>query len=188
MNHYLIALGSNRAGKGARRPRAALAAALTALTAHGITVEQVAPVLETAPLGPSRRRFANSAALIATPLGPAALLHQLKQVERQLGRRPGQRWGARAIDLDIILWSGGRFLSRTLTIPHPHWCERPFVLVPLLAIAPAWRDPWSGRAIRHLAARQNPPRQGASISSGQALAPLTRRARVPIGARAAPDI
>lgn len=173
MNHYLIALGSNRAGKGARSPRAALAAALAALPARGIAVEQVAPVLDTAPLGPSRRRFANSAALIATPLGPAALLHQLKQVERQLGRRPGQRWGARAIDLDIILWSGGRFLSRTLTIPHPHWRERPFVLTPLLAVAPAWRDPWSGRTIRHLAAR---------------LAPLTRRARVLIGARAAPDI
>jgi 2-amino-4-hydroxy-6-hydroxymethyldihydropteridine diphosphokinase len=57
------------------------------------------------------------------------------------------------IDLDIILWSGGAWGEKGLTVPHAAFRERDFVLRPLLAIVPAWRDPVSGLSVRQLAAR-----------------------------------
>jgi 2-amino-4-hydroxy-6-hydroxymethyldihydropteridine diphosphokinase len=112
-----------------------------------------AAIRHTAPLGPSRRRFANAAALIASDLDPPALLARLQALERAFGRRRGQRWGARVLDLDIILWSGGAWAGPGLTLPHPAFRNRRFVLDPLLAIAPDWRDPLSGLGVRHLHAR-----------------------------------
>ena len=64
---------------------------------------------------------------------------RVKAIERDFGRRPGKRWGARVLDLDLVAWSGGRFASRRLVIPHPRLASRDFVLGPLCAIAPGWR-------------------------------------------------
>ncbi|MBA3837305.1 MAG: 2-amino-4-hydroxy-6-hydroxymethyldihydropteridine diphosphokinase, partial [Zymomonas sp.] len=91
-------------------------------------------------------------AIVETNEAPDALLARLKAIERGLGRRRGQRWGARVIDIDIILWSGGAWASPDLTIPHPAFRLRGFVLRPLAQIAPRWRDPVSGRTIRQLVA------------------------------------
>jgi 2-amino-4-hydroxy-6-hydroxymethyldihydropteridine diphosphokinase len=56
------------------------------------------------------------------------------------------------LDLDVALWSGGKWRSRRLTIPHPELGKRSFVLEPLAAIAPSWRV--AGRlTARHLARR-----------------------------------
>jgi 2-amino-4-hydroxy-6-hydroxymethyldihydropteridine diphosphokinase len=55
------------------------------------------------------------------------------------------------LDLDIVLWSGGRFRSRQLMIPHPRLAERSFVIQPLAAIAPRWRV--GPVTVRHLAAQ-----------------------------------
>lgn len=129
-----------------------------ALRGQGLAVVAVAPVLATAPLGPSARRYANSAAIIATELEPDALLVLFKRIEARFGRRRGQRWAARVLDLDIVLWSGEAWSSRGLTIPHPAFRERAFVLKPALAIAPGWRDPISGLTIRQLHARLTRPR------------------------------
>ena len=73
-------------------------------------------------------------------------------LEREFGRRRGKHWAARVLDLDISLWSGGRFRSRRLTIPHDGLEERSFVLQPLAAIAPSWRVRRS-LTTRHLAHR-----------------------------------
>ena len=105
--HFLIALGSNRRHHRIGTPRKVLDAALLALANEGVDVLAVAPVIETAPIGPSLRRYANGAAIITTPLLPDALLALFKRVEARFGRRRGQRWSARTLDLDIILWSGG---------------------------------------------------------------------------------
>lgn len=151
---YALALGSNRCGRHGR-PADAIAAALRLI--GGVTA--TSPVIASAPLGPSARRFANAAALVRTDETPPALLRRLKAIERAMGRRRGRRWGARAIDLDIILWSGGAWTSRGLVIPHPAWRERRFVLAPLATIAPGWRDPASGRTARqllHLVDRRRP--------------------------------
>jgi 2-amino-4-hydroxy-6-hydroxymethyldihydropteridine diphosphokinase len=156
---YLVALGSNVRHSRHGPPRAVLEAALTQLEQRGLAVTAVASAIETDPIGPSIRRYANSAAVIETELDPPELLALLKQVEREFGRRPGgQRWRARILDLDIVLWSGGAFASDELTIPHPLFRQRAFVLLPGAEIAPDWRDPISGRTVRQLRSRLTRPR------------------------------
>jgi 2-amino-4-hydroxy-6-hydroxymethyldihydropteridine diphosphokinase len=148
---YLIALGSNRRGRHGA-PEREIRAALALLSPVAVS-----PILRTSPLGPSKRRFANAVALIETRDDPPALLARLKGIERGFGRRRGRAWAARVIDLDIILWSGGSWGEPGLTIPHPHFRARDFVLRPLLAIAPDWRDPISGLSVRQLFARLTRP-------------------------------
>ncbi|WP_082463197.1 2-amino-4-hydroxy-6-hydroxymethyldihydropteridine diphosphokinase [Sphingomonas sp. Leaf34] len=143
---YAIALGSNRRGRHGS-PEREIAAALEALGA----VVARSPTVTSAPLGPSNRRYANAVALIETPEDPAALLVRLKRIERSFGRRPGRRWGSRVLDLDIVLWSGGTWSSRGLTVPHAAFRTRSFVLGPLARLVPAWRDPLTHRTIRQLA-------------------------------------
>ncbi len=131
-----------------------LDAALGTLRDEGVTVLAKAPVLMTDPVGPSHRRYANSAALIETSLEPPALLALVKRIERDFGRRTGgQRWTSRVIDLDLILWSGGPFVAPGLTIPHPLFRVRDFVLAPAVSIAPQWRDPITQFSLRQLHAR-----------------------------------
>jgi 2-amino-4-hydroxy-6-hydroxymethyldihydropteridine diphosphokinase len=131
-----------------------LAAALERLAAEGLRIVAVAPVFETAPIGPSLRRYANAAALVETALEPPALLALAKRIEREFGRRRGgQRWTSRVLDLDLVLWSGGCFAARDLTVPHPLFRTRAFVLAPAASIAPRWRDPVTGLSVRQLHAR-----------------------------------
>jgi 2-amino-4-hydroxy-6-hydroxymethyldihydropteridine diphosphokinase len=143
VHRYLIAVGSNRRGRHGD-PRAAVRAALAEL---GGTAS---PIVASAPLGPSIRRYANAVTLIASDLAPDMLLARLKAIERAFGRRRGRRWGARVIDLDIILWSGGTWASPGLVVPHVAFRERDFVLRPLAAIVPDWRDPVTRLTIRQL--------------------------------------
>ncbi|WP_239025991.1 2-amino-4-hydroxy-6-hydroxymethyldihydropteridine diphosphokinase [Sphingomonas paeninsulae] len=105
------------------------------------------------PLGFGVRTYANAVAAIETTLTPLELLVRLKSIERAHGRRPGRRWGDRVIDLDIIAWGGGIWSSANLTIPHPEFRKRRFVLAPLCEIIPDWRDPISQLTARQLLAR-----------------------------------
>ena len=152
--HYLVALGSNQRHQRFGSPERVLAAALLAIDHEGLTIERAGPVVRSAPLGPSRRRYANSAVLLKTPLDPPALLARLKTIEREFGRRSrGARWSSRVLDLDLVLWSGGVWCSPGLTIPHLQFRQRSFVLTPACAIAGTWRDPLSGLTLRQLRAR-----------------------------------
>ena len=156
---YLIALGSNVRHARHGPPAAVVRAALTALAGVGIKVLRQSRLMQTVPLGPSRRRYANSAAVIETALGPDDLLDLLKTIEQRFGRRVGgQRWLARVLDLDIILWGPGAWVSNGLTIPHPQFRNRAFVLGPAHLIAPDWRDPLSALSLRQLHARLTRPR------------------------------
>jgi 2-amino-4-hydroxy-6-hydroxymethyldihydropteridine diphosphokinase len=101
--------------------------------------------------GGAGRDFANAVALVESDLDPPEMLRRLKALEREFGRRRGRRWGPRVLDLDIVLWSGGRFRSRSLAIPHPQLARRSFVLRPLGVIAPGWRV--AALSVRHLAYR-----------------------------------
>jgi 2-amino-4-hydroxy-6-hydroxymethyldihydropteridine diphosphokinase len=150
---YAIGIGSNRRGRHGGpvdEVRAAIAALGTAVARS--------PVVASAPLGPSIRRFANAAVLIKSDETPPMLLDRLKRIEADFGRRRGQRWGARVIDLDILLWSRGIWRDDRLIVPHVGLRHRAFVLTPLAAIAPAWRDPVSARTIRQLAHAVDRPR------------------------------
>ena len=142
---YVIGLGSNRRGRHGA-PEREVRAALDMLG----RVIAASPVIASAPLGPSIRRFANAVALIESDEEPPELLDRLKAIEARFGRRRGQRWGARVIDLDIILWSGGSWADDRLIVPHLHFRERAFVLGPLATIVPTWRDPITHRTIRQL--------------------------------------
>ena len=142
---YAIALGANVRGRHGS-PERALSAALQAI--GGVVARS--PVIRSAPVGPSRRRFANAVALVESESAPPALLCRLKTIEQAFGRRDGERWGARVLDLDIILWSGGAWSDRRLTIPHATFRTRRFVLGPLARVAPDWRDPLTGRTVRQL--------------------------------------
>ena len=131
-----------------------------------MALEAASPVIITAPLGHTRRRYANAAVLLRTPLMPDALLQALKAIERRFGRRQrGGRWGDRVLDLDILLWNGGPWVSDGLVVPHIAFRMRPFALAPASAVAPDWRDPLTGLTLRQLDAR------------------LTRTGRLPIGPR-----
>ena len=159
---YLIALGSNMAHPRHGPPPRVLRAALAALDADGLRVMAAAPIIASAPLGPSRRRYANGAAVIETSLAPLALLDRLQAIETAFGRnRRGQRWGARTLDLDVVLWTGGAWHDHRLSIPHPEYRSRMFVLAPAARIAADWRDPETGLCVKHTHAR------------------LTRRAHLP---------
>ena len=156
---YLIALGSNVRHPRHGTPPQVLRAALSALAAEkGIGLKATSRILASAPLGTSRRRYANAVAIIRSKLDPPALLIQLHALEARFARRRrGRRWSARTLDLDIVLWSGGPWASPGLTIPHPAYRERAFVLTPALAIARDWRDPLTRLTIAHLAARLRRP-------------------------------
>jgi 2-amino-4-hydroxy-6-hydroxymethyldihydropteridine diphosphokinase len=149
---YVLALGSNRSLSATLTPRRLLEEAAS-LIGSKADLLATAPLFDSAPLGPSLRRYANSALLIESTLTPPAMLAFVQGVEARLGRRRHRRWGARTMDIDIILWSGGTWSSRTLAIPHPAFRARAFVLDPARTIVPDWRDPYTGLAVRHLHAR-----------------------------------
>lgn len=155
--NYAIALGSNRRHHRHGSPARVIQSAIQALRSNGVTVERISPIINTVAIGPAGRGFANAAAIIGSDLSPPALLALLKRMERAFGRRRGQRWGARVLDLDIILWSGGDWPTRLrqrhatgLVIPHRSMAERAFVIDPLIHIAPGWRSPANGLTVRQM--------------------------------------
>lgn len=130
-----------------------LLAALDALESDNIEPVDASPIISSAPLGPSRRRYANAVALVASTLSPPEMLERLHEIEASFGRRTGQRWSTRTLDLDILLWSGGTWGDAMLTVPHPAMTGRDFVLGPLATVAARWRHPLTGHSIRQLAVR-----------------------------------
>lgn len=159
---YAIALGSNRRHGRHGGPRAVVEAALAALDAQGLTILSRSRIHDTPAFGVAGRSYANAAAIIATDLDPPTLLRHLKAMERAFGRRSGQRWGSRVLDLDILLQLPGlpsfppnpsRYRG-TLTLPHPGLPTRDFVLEPLEQIAPDRRHPHTGLTVRQLRARR----------------------------------
>jgi 2-amino-4-hydroxy-6-hydroxymethyldihydropteridine diphosphokinase len=99
-----------------------------------------------APMGPQDQPpYVNAVAALDTALGPDELLERLQEIERRHGRvRGAQRWGPRTLDLDILLYGDAVLSTERLTVPHPGLCERSFVLVPLLEIAPQLEVPGQG--------------------------------------------
>ncbi len=156
---YLIALGSNRRHHKHGVPASVLRAALAALDKKKFAVVAASRIIASAPLGPSQRRYANAAALVSFAGDPPELLQRLKRIERRFGRRRGgQRWSARVLDLDVVLWQGGTWVSPALAVPHIAFRERRFVLGPALTIAARWRDPLTGLTLAQLYARLTKPR------------------------------
>ena len=92
--------------------------------------------------------FVNAAAVLETELDARALLDAMLGIERDHGRErlDGQRWGARTLDLDLLLYGQDVIDEPGLHVPHPHLHQRAFALVPLVEIAPDLVIPGHGRA------------------------------------------
>jgi 2-amino-4-hydroxy-6-hydroxymethyldihydropteridine diphosphokinase len=105
---------------------------------QGIHVLSVSSMLENPAVGgpPDSPPFFNAAAKIETTLGSHALLHQLLEIEKGLGRDRRVKWEPRLIDLDLLLYGDQIVSSQELVVPHPLMHERAFVLRPLAEIAP----------------------------------------------------
>jgi 2-amino-4-hydroxy-6-hydroxymethyldihydropteridine diphosphokinase len=153
---YAIAIGSNRPHGRFGRPAGVVEGAIARLD-ENFGLFDASPIVLNPAHGGAGRDFANAVALVESDLEPPEMLRALKQIEREFGRRAGRHWGPRVLDLDIALWSGGKFRSRQLTIPHPRLATRSFVLDPLAAIAPRWRvGPLTVRHLAHRLARSRP--------------------------------
>ena len=132
MIRAFVGLGSNVGDRLAN-----LKKALAELRAQaGIEVGRVSSAYDTDPVGPPQPNFLNAVVELLTTLSPRELLGALKDIEARLGRSPGERWGPRVIDLDLLLYGTGEIHEEGLHVPHPLMRERAFVLVPLAEIAP----------------------------------------------------
>ena len=101
----------------------------------GIKIEKASRIYETKAVGGvPQGKFLNAAVKIKTSLTPQLLLEALKKIEKDLGRKNTVRWGAREIDLDILLYGNKVTKRKNLVIPHPRMFEREFVLKPLREI------------------------------------------------------
>ncbi len=148
---YAIGIGSNRCDGPHGRPTDVVAAAIGRLDMD-FGLFDVSPIVINPATGGAGRDFANAVAIVESALAPLKMLAELKAIEAQFGRRPGRRWGPRVLDLDILVWSGGRVSSRFLTVPHPRLAERSFAIGLLAAIAPEWKIA-GGANMRQLAHR-----------------------------------
>ena len=115
-------------------------------------LEAVSRLYETAPVGLQEQPpFLNAACCVTTGLEPAALFRFLRNLEAEIGRRPGGPLGGpRPIDLDILFYGERVVETSSLRIPHPRLAERAFVLAPLCDLAPEMRHPVLDKTMREL--------------------------------------
>jgi 2-amino-4-hydroxy-6-hydroxymethyldihydropteridine diphosphokinase len=141
-----IAVGSNLGDRGAH-----LEYAFDALS-FDLTDSKHSTIIETAPqgVGDEHGPFLNAAVVGATKLTARELLDRLLEIEEERGRQRPYGSAPRTLDIDLILYGDAVIDEQGLSVPHPHFRERAFVLEPLVEIAPEMRDPISGKTVRQL--------------------------------------
>jgi 2-amino-4-hydroxy-6-hydroxymethyldihydropteridine diphosphokinase len=150
---------------------------LRELERRGVRIEAVSGLYQTAALGSAGQApYRNAVALVATNLPAQALLRLLKRIEARAGRRGGRPWGSRTLDLDILDYKGMRLNwskrqtgqprrhHRPLVLPHAGIADRPFVLRPLLDVAPDWRHPVTKESAKALWRRVGKRGQGGVLA------------------------
>jgi 2-amino-4-hydroxy-6-hydroxymethyldihydropteridine diphosphokinase len=145
-----IALGSNLGDRDRhlREASRALTRILTGL--------RLSSFFETEPVGVGPQPlFLNAAAAGETSLSAREVLRELLTIEAELGRQRPAPGAARTLDLDLILFGDAIIDEPDLTVPHPRFRERAFVLAPLAEVAAGWRDPVTGLTVGELLLRLN---------------------------------
>ncbi|MEB3216356.1 MAG: 2-amino-4-hydroxy-6-hydroxymethyldihydropteridine diphosphokinase [Nostocales cyanobacterium 94392] len=146
MHSSAIAFGSNIGDS-----RAILSASVKTLCQiPSITLKAKSNFYKTKAVGPPQPDYLNGCISVDVDIEPFKLLEILLQIENQFGRERKEHWGARTLDLDLLLYDDLILNTPTLQIPHPRMIERAFVLVPLAEIAPDWLEPVSKRVIKEL--------------------------------------
>jgi len=140
-----LSLGSNISPR-----RLFIADSLTALAEIAAEAFRCSSLYLTAPYqGLTQAAYYNVAVGFKTRLAPSALLQICQQIERNQGRiRSGQRWEARCIDIDILLWGNAVINQPELTVPHYDLSQRDFFLVPLLELDPHLINPRTGLTLQ----------------------------------------
>jgi 2-amino-4-hydroxy-6-hydroxymethyldihydropteridine diphosphokinase len=106
------------------------------------------PLYISRPMGPQDQPdFINAAAGFLTQQSPQELLAMLLDIERSMGRKRGERWGPRVIDLDLVWMVDAPVDEAGLKVPHPGVSIRNFVLYPLADIAPTITIPGVGTVL-----------------------------------------
>ncbi|QFY41451.1 2-amino-4-hydroxy-6-hydroxymethyldihydropteridine diphosphokinase [Candidatus Methylospira mobilis] len=139
-----LGLGSNLADPASQLRRAR--AEIAGLT--GVSERAFSSFYHSAPMGPADQPdYVNAVMAVDVTLDAHELLRALQAIELMHGRdRSGRRWGARTLDIDILLYGQEQLHYEDLTVPHPGMTEREFVLYPLAEIAPAGLEiPGGGR-------------------------------------------
>jgi len=128
---YFLSLGSNLGDKEKN-----LTLALFSLKKEGVEILKMSSLYETQPVDfPSQPWFYNQLVEVRTKANPEALLDLVKKIEQKMGRKRGQKKGARIIDIDIILAEDFVIRKKELEIPHPSMEKRNFVLLPFVEIS-----------------------------------------------------
>ncbi|MBP7177887.1 MAG: 2-amino-4-hydroxy-6-hydroxymethyldihydropteridine diphosphokinase [Moraxellaceae bacterium] len=128
-----IGLGANLGN-----PIAALQSAIAALEQlPGTHLCTLSAFYRSAPVGPAGQPdYVNAVARITTRLPPHTLLGTLQEIENQHGRLREVRWGARTLDLDLLLYDNDEIDTPSLIVPHRELKNRNFVIIPLLEVCP----------------------------------------------------
>ena len=146
MSEVLLGLGSSLGDRNRY-----LKLALRFLSVHqDIEISQISRIYKSVPLGRADSLFWNLCCIVETSLSPKELLLVVKDIEEKVGRKKARRWSNRVIDIDILLFGLDSFCDRTLTIPHPQFCYRSFVLQPAFEIAGEWFHPQKKCRIKDL--------------------------------------
>ena len=141
-----ISLGSNLGDR-----RAHIEYAIDALRLD-LTDMTVSSFVETTPMdvGPEHGPYLNAAVVGDTQLSARMLLERLLEIEEERGRARPYYMAPRTLDADLILYGRERIEEDGLSVPHPRFREREFVLAPLAEIAPEMIDPVTGKQILDL--------------------------------------
>jgi 2-amino-4-hydroxy-6-hydroxymethyldihydropteridine diphosphokinase len=140
-----IAFGSNLGDRSAH-----LAFAVERLSQQ-LSSLRVSRVVETEPVGVGDQPlFLNGVLTATTTRSPTDLLDDLLALERERRRERPWPGAPRTLDLDLILYGDAIIETDRLTVPHPRFRERQFVLEPLSEIAADWIDPVTGRTVAEL--------------------------------------